>query len=327
MDFSRNLLTSSESGCLDSLSTECSLIMHNMYDLQSAIIKQATDIENFIKRHDNSSGKSKSFLLLQTLFETFKTEVSLNIKLRQELIEERSRSQEIISKIEQMDKNQRKFFKSLSKNCNCSLKSFDQISNYIFSLQNDQRLAKDYSQTIKVITSQNQDKEAQLSLEIAHLNSRVETLENEKQQILNKLQYTNTYVQSKDQNIQQLQKSLSDLENKYKESEEKRLKSESLLRKAENVLKVATKKAKQFQSERDKMLNYVQTLEILEKKYAGLTKITGNNQAVQVETIKKEKKIEGEELFDADGLLDCLNSLRGDIDCLKDEVDQINYID
>ncbi|EAX98459.1 hypothetical protein TVAG_477320 [Trichomonas vaginalis G3] len=306
----------------DSFSTECSNLKQNLCELQTAIIRQAQDVENFIQQHENSSGKSKSFIILQTLFKSFKTEISLNLTLRQELVKARQNNQELCNEIEKQKKFQRKLYKSISKVSNKSLSSVGQIIEYVKNLENEKLRAKEYSETIKVITSQNQDKEAQLSLDIAHLQSCVERLESEKQQLSSKIQYNTIYTQNKDKIIDDLQKKIKDFETKYTESEEKRHKCEELLKKAESVLKTATKKAKQYKSERDKIMNYVNTLEVIESRYKKIYQDTepNNQQVPQKEQIQDSP----EDLLDADDLLNCINSLQGDIGSLKNEFEQLN---
>ena len=307
-----------------SASTEYGKLTANLTDLQTQIINQGKEIENFINLHGNKKGQSKSFIALQTLFKSFKQELSLNISLRQALIEERENYQKNVRTLTKEIVQQNKFFDQVSKLYNINFTSFDQIVEQIKETLRDAKSSQSYVKQIKEITQQNQVSEAQLSLDMAHLQACLENSEESKNGLEQKLKVTTIALRSKDQTIAMLSEQLRNLQNqqkdteaKLKESEQRLLECEDYLQKAEVTLKTATNKAKQYRNERNKALEYLQTFDSIDKRQKEIVDILQSRKPtpipVQLPMYNLEES-ESEEMYR------CMRSLQVDINELKQDI-------
>ena len=327
--YSSECLTNQSS--VASVTTECCKLTTNMAELQGQIINQGKEIENFISIHEKKQGKSKSFIALQTLFKSFKAELSLNITLRQTLIEERENYKKNIRTLTKEVKAQNEFFEAISDYYKCDFSSFDEIFSKIKSSTKEAKNAQMYVKHIKQITKENQESEAQLSLDMAHLQACLEKLEEEKNQMQTKLNLSQCTINSKDQTIFTLKEQLKEMqikqaatEQKLKESEEKRLQCEDLLKKAEYTLKSATTKAKQYRNERNKLSGYLQALDMIDTRQKELLDLIHERRAcigipepIQAPIPVARYRFDDS---DSDEMFKCVKSLQGDINDLKQDI-------
>ena len=309
---------------LVSASTEYGKLTANLTDLQTQIINQGKEIENFINLHGNKKGQSKSFIALQSLFKSFKQELSLNISLRQALIEERENYQKNIRTLTKEVVQQNKFFEQISQLYGINFTSFDQIIDQIKNTLRDAKSTQNYVKQIKELTQQNQVSEAQLSLDMAHIQACLENSEASKNDLEKKLNITTSALKTKDQTItllsqqiRNLQNQQKEMETKLKESEQRREECENYLEKAEVTLKTATNKAKQYRNERNKVLGYLQTFESIDKRQKEIVDILQSKKPTPIPVqlpLYNYDESESEEMYR------CMRSLQVDINELKQDI-------
>ena len=311
-----------------SASTEYGKVSKNIMDLQTEIINQGKEIEDFINLHGKKKGQSKSFIALQTLFKSFKAELSLNITLRKTLIEERENYQKNIRTLTKEVVMQNKFFEQVSHLYGTNFTSFEQIYNQIKETLRESKLSKIYVNQIKEITQQNQESEAQLSLDMAHLHACLEKSDESKAELENKLHYTTLALNSKDQTISMLtdqlrtlQSKQNEIEKNLKQSEERREVCENLLQQAEVTLKTATNKAKQYRNERNQLSGYLESIGDIDKRQKEIVNMLQNRRQVPIPV---QIPLYNFDESESDDIYRYMRSLQDDINNLKQDIANFN---
>lgn len=169
--------------------------------LQAEILQQSKGIEKYI-RNSSKVEDSTSFSVLKSLFALFKSELSVNLKLRTILVDERNKCSQINDEIKY-------FFHSLHKlgftNINDFQSVLDLISNQDKYYQDFQKSAR---KTIKSEKHKNKKLQSQI-LSLQRLSSLNDESNDEKQKELSVLSEKISQIE---QNTQQLNKTIQDKE-------------------------------------------------------------------------------------------------------------------
>lgn len=89
--------------------SSANVIEKQFSDLQNDILEQGRAIESFIKLHSAKKSASETFRVLQTLFVLFKSALSMNINLRQIIVNSRSQLNRGIEDSQKIQKEKNEF--------------------------------------------------------------------------------------------------------------------------------------------------------------------------------------------------------------------------
>ena len=205
----------------DSVWSSESVDTQQLNDIQGEILTKSKQIEDFIKKMKKIKGKSDSFQFLETLFALFKSEVQVNISLRQAILKQQQEYKDEITNLKQ-NLNPQPFFDELSRisqrdicDFNCALDLFSEISTIFLNakekLKNKLKDAKSDNEKLIQYGKEMQDNYEQLENQMQDQNN----IQFELQQ---KLEEANNYNNSLNSRINELTKENEELKRNTEES-------------------------------------------------------------------------------------------------------------
>ncbi|OHT16270.1 hypothetical protein TRFO_13275 [Tritrichomonas foetus] len=99
--------------------------------LQNEILEQGKNIEQFILFHEKNHKQSPTFRALVMLFELFKSELSMNLSLRRNLMEEKQEHQQIIEFCEKLQIEKDQFFHQITKGSSTKICDYDHVISFV----------------------------------------------------------------------------------------------------------------------------------------------------------------------------------------------------
>ena len=248
--------------------------------LQAEILQQSKVIEQFIK-NTSKDEDSASFSFLKSLFVLFKSELSINLKLRTILVDERNKFSQIKEEIKY-------FFRSLQKLGFTNLKDFRSVLDFI---SNQDKYYQDFQKSVFKTIKSEKHKNKKLQSQLVNL-QQISSLNNdsndEKEKEISNL---TEKIAQYEQNFQLLNKSVQDKEdmiNSLKkiidEKKEDNEKSKILINNLEKELQELkqSNQSKNNENANKYMLNQIHSLQ---KENEMLKQIQKDNQT------KKEREI------------------------------------
>lgn len=191
---------------------------NELNQLQTEIMNQGKDIEQFIKVHSSKHQTSNTFHALEMLFELFKSELSMNLMLRRSLMQEKANGQQTIEYIEKLENEKKEFFAHLSKGSTNTISDYDQVIAFVI----DQMKIADNSLSHNKKNKSLRHSIKKLENEIQSLKSQNEKVgienQNLKQTIHNLQNSTNSVSKYQVEN-EQLKQQLSNLKQTFEEQQ------------------------------------------------------------------------------------------------------------
>lgn len=248
--------------------------------LQAEILQQSKGIEKYI-RNSSKNEDSTSFSVLKSLFALFKSELSVNLKLRTILVDERSKSSQTNDEI-------RYFFHSLRK---LGFQNFNDFQSVLDFISNQNKYYLDFQKAARKTIKSEKHKNKRLQSQISNL-QQMSFLNNESNdekekeltilsqkitQIEQNTQLLNKTIQDKEEMINSLKR---ELDEKNKESEKNTTLIDNLQKELQEIK--SSNQAKNNENANKYMLNQIHSLQ---KENEMLKKLQKENQ------IKKEREI------------------------------------
>lgn len=119
----------------------------SILDLQQQIISQSDSIKKYLQKHQNDSNKDTNLALLESLFHLFQSEVSMNLSLRNTILNERKMR---IQAEKRNSNNYSLFYEEISNELGMHINSMEQVKDLI---KNRQSSSKKFSQDREIIES------------------------------------------------------------------------------------------------------------------------------------------------------------------------------
>ncbi|KAK8888279.1 hypothetical protein M9Y10_039345 [Tritrichomonas musculus] len=198
--------------------SSANVIEKQFSDLQNDILEQGRAIESFIKLHSAKKSASETFRVLQTLFVLFKSALSMNINLRQIIVNSRSQLNRGIEDSQKIQKEKNEFIinaKSITRQQFNGLPDIIEFLKQNVTLKQQVDKLEDENRTLLIQTQhlkgQIIDFEAQKEIELVALRNRAETAESNSIDLKNQIKL----IQS---NNYQLEQTISQIEEKNAEA-------------------------------------------------------------------------------------------------------------
>lgn len=302
------------SSTTQSINVSMGQVEGQLNQLQTEILDQGNKIGQFIQHHSKNHKPTATFRALVMLFELFKSELEMNLKIRQSLMKQKEENHSYIEQITSMKTMIDNFFKHVSNDIGFDISDFNGICDIIkkqkeevrsanlkpkttkleFKLKKDNEILQNRVQELEQTLDEN---DAQFSLEMAKHTAQIETLKktnNKYTEQLKGLENQNYELEHQinelEQKFNQSEESYVDLKNKYDKSKE----SNKDLKKQNNELQDALKKIKDEAQDKNKQAKSIikeQTEKIEElKKYEEVLPILKD----KIQKYKQERKIMSE---------------------------------
>jgi chromosome segregation ATPase len=290
--------------------------------LQNEILGQGREIEEFIKAHAKSHKPSPAFRALMMLFDLFKSELSMNLALRQALMKEKGNSEACAQALGAQRKEIDGFLACISEAIGIQIPDLQAASHWIVTQLHEQResvdevkekhralktshgkLEREKANLQKDIESLHRnltDQEAQFSIELARVTSRAELTEKQAANLKSDIAAMKTDLRTLQSKNEQLSQKLdrkktrmrslkSDLAEAERNSSAQVNQLHAKLRSAEAELAKAVEENDQFREQMSGMPDLEGTIRTMETK---LSKVTQENKSLRARNAQLDETVE-----------------------------------
>lgn len=143
--------------------------------VQNEILQQGKDIEKFIEEHNRNHKPSSVFKTLETLFQLFKSELSMNLALRRGLLQAKERNEALTEQTNKQSAEIQTFLKTFTENLHVEVDNLSAACEHIIGMKNLQ----EENQQLQVVSKRYarlRAIHAKLKAEKAGLTEELETL-------------------------------------------------------------------------------------------------------------------------------------------------------
>lgn len=143
--------------------------------VQNEILQQGKDIEKFIEEHNRNHKPSSVFKTLETLFQLFKSELSMNLALRRGLLQAKERNEALTEQTNKQSAEIQSFLNTFTENLHVEVDSLSAACEHIIGMKNLQ----EENQQLQVVSKRYtrlRAIHAKLKAEKAGLTEELETL-------------------------------------------------------------------------------------------------------------------------------------------------------
>jgi chromosome segregation ATPase len=220
----RNVPNGSESSSLNSTEDQVN-------QLQNEILGQGREIQQFIEAHAKLHKPSAAFRALMTLFDLFKSELSMNFALRQALMKEKSNTEGYCEAIEEQKRQIEDFLRSIATLTQIEVPDLRAVYDCIAKQLEEQKTAAEAAKRklsaakanyakierensnlqkeIESLRRRLNDQEVQFSIELVKVTSRAELAEKQNAGMKSKYDSLSQKVERQKKKIRQLKADLA----------------------------------------------------------------------------------------------------------------------